>query len=226
MTTRAYDHLFKFVLIGNTGVGKSCLLLRYADDEFTESFISTIGVDFRFRTSQIGDRTVKLQIWDTAGQERFQTITSAYYRSSDAIAIVYDVTRRETFAKVPMWMNEAKKYVPDIPVLLIANKSDQSDRDVTSDEGRALARELDASYIETSARTGEGVAEAFHELGRQCLKRLMERHVHHDAPTEHSRLTNQRSGGWGRFFDCLRPGRRRSRGNSIHGAKLLDTHDS
>ena len=80
---RDYDYLFKLVLIGDSGVGKSCLLLRFADDSFTESYISTIGVDFRFRTVKVGEKYVKLQIWDTAGQERFRTITSAYYRGAD-----------------------------------------------------------------------------------------------------------------------------------------------
>ncbi|KAG2521206.1 hypothetical protein JM18_006222, partial [Phytophthora kernoviae] len=100
--SRDYDHLFKLVLIGDSGVGKSCLLLRFADDAFTESYITTIGVDFRFRTVKIDNKTVKLQIvrdvpvtrvlWDTAGQERFRTITSAYYRGADGIIMVYDVT--------------------------------------------------------------------------------------------------------------------------------------
>jgi len=97
---RDYDYLFKLVLIGDSGVGKSCLLLRFADDNFTDSYISTIGVDFRFRTITIDKKTVKLQIWDTAGQERFRTITSAYYRGADGIIMVYDVTSSESFDHV------------------------------------------------------------------------------------------------------------------------------
>lgn len=103
---RDYDYLFKLVLIGDSSVGKSCLLLRFADDSFTESYISTIGVDFRFRTVKIEDKTVKLQIWDTAGQERFRTITSAYYRGADGIIMVYDVTRRESFDHVQVCQRE------------------------------------------------------------------------------------------------------------------------
>ncbi|KAH8092842.1 GTPase [Aureococcus anophagefferens] len=140
MSKRDYDHLFKLVLIGDTGVGKSCLLLRFADDAFTESYISTIGVDFRFRTvkvdgarrraarplrqraprapalaprrppRRVAGKTVKLQIWDTAGQERFRTITSAYYRGADGIIMVYDVTSSESFDHVSDWLTEVNRY--------------------------------------------------------------------------------------------------------------------
>lgn len=106
MAKRDYDYLFKLVLIGDSGVGKSCLLLRFADDNFTDSYISTIGVDFRFRTITIDDKIVKLQIWDTAGQERFRTITSAYYRGADGIIMVYDVTSSESFDHVEEWLSE------------------------------------------------------------------------------------------------------------------------
>jgi len=95
-----YDYVFKLVLIGDSGVGKSCLLLRFADDTYTESHISTIGVDFKIRTIQLEGKTIKLQIWDTAGQERFRTITSSYYRGAHGIIVVYDTTDSETFEHV------------------------------------------------------------------------------------------------------------------------------
>ena len=97
MTKKDYDQLFKLVLIGDTGVGKSCLLLRFADDQFTESYISTIGVDFRFKTVQVDGKTIKLQIWDTAGQERFRTITSSYYRGANGIIVIFDITEEDSF---------------------------------------------------------------------------------------------------------------------------------
>lgn len=168
---RDYDHLFKLVLIGDSGVGKSCLLLRFADDAFTESFISTIGVDFRFKTVKIQDKTVKLQIWDTAGQERFRTITSAYYRGADGIIMVYDVTNRESFEHVREWLREVERYAsPETCKLLIGNKSDRNDRLVSEAEGAALARELSMPFLETSARTAENVEQAFNRMAEDLIK--------------------------------------------------------
>jgi Ras-related protein Rab-1A len=171
MAKRDYDYLFKLVLIGDSGVGKSCLLLRFADDAFTESFISTIGVDFRFRTVKIGDKTVKLQIWDTAGQERFRTITSAYYRGADGIIMVYDVTHRESFDHVREWLKEVDRYAsPDTCKLLIGNKSDRTDKVVSDNEGSALGKELNMPFLETSARTSENVEAAFIRMAEQLIK--------------------------------------------------------
>ena len=122
---RDYDHLFKLVLIGDSGTGKSCLLLRFADDAFTDSYITTIGVDFRFKTIPVEQKTVKLQIWDTAGQERFRTITSAYYRGADGIILVYDICDRESFAHVEDWLNEVNRYVnASTSKILLGNKCD------------------------------------------------------------------------------------------------------
>ena len=124
---RDYDHLFKLVLIGDSGTGKSCLLLRFADDAFTDSYITTIGVDFRFKTIPVEQKTVKLQIWDTAGQERFRTITSAYYRGADGIILVYDICDRESFSHVEDWLNEVSRYVNEsTSKILLGNKCDMT----------------------------------------------------------------------------------------------------
>lgn len=170
--SRDYDFLFKLVLIGDSGVGKSCLLLRFADDAFTESYISTIGVDFRFRTVKIDKKTVKLQIWDTAGQERFRTITSAYYRGADGIIMVYDVTSKDSFDHVNDWMKEVNRYASDGTCkLLVGNKSDRTaDRVVTEDQAKEFADELGIVFLETSAKSAKNVEEAFLTMAGELIK--------------------------------------------------------
>ncbi|XP_006277597.1 ras-related protein Rab-35 isoform X2 [Alligator mississippiensis] len=106
MAGRGYDHLFKLLLIGDSGVGKSSLLLRFADNTFSSSFVTTIGVDFRVRTVVLGGLRLRLQVWDTAGQERFRTITSTYYRNAHGVIVVYDVTNPDSFVSVKRWMHE------------------------------------------------------------------------------------------------------------------------
>lgn len=169
---RDYDYLFKLVLIGDSGVGKSCLLLRFADDAFTESYISTIGVDFRFRTVKIDKKTVKLQIWDTAGQERFRTITSAYYRGADGIIMVYDVTSTDTFDHVNDWLKEVNRDASEGTCkLLVGNKSDRTaDRAVTSEQAKAFADELGIAFLETSAKSAKNVEEVFLTLAGELIK--------------------------------------------------------
>mmetsp|Transcript_18964 Transcript_18964/g.21787 ORF Transcript_18964/g.21787 Transcript_18964/m.21787 type:complete len:123 (-) Transcript_18964:275-643(-) len=118
-----YDYLFKILLIGNSGVGKSSLLLRFADDTFTDNFMPTIGVDFKIRTLEVDGKTIKLQIWDTAGQERFKTITSSYYKGAHGIIVVYDITDKESFKNIDTWMNEVEKHASDnVSRILCGNK--------------------------------------------------------------------------------------------------------
>eukprot|EP00941_MAST-03F_sp_MAST-3F-sp1_P003290 g3290.t1 len=169
---RDYDHLFKLVLIGDSSVGKSCLLLRFADNSFTESYISTIGVDFRFRTVKIGGKTVKLQIWDTAGQERFRTITSAYYRGADGIIMVYDVTRRDSFDHVQDWLHEVERYAKHglCKKLLIGNKCDRTDRMVDFKEGKEFANNLNVPFFETSAKNAVNVEAAFLNMASMLIE--------------------------------------------------------
>lgn len=169
---RDYDFLFKLVLIGDSGVGKSCLLLRFADDAFTESYISTIGVDFRFRTVKIEKKTVKLQIWDTAGQERFRTITSAYYRGADGIILVYDVTSADSFDHVNDWLKEVNRYASEGTCkLLVGNKSDRtSDKVVSAEKAKEFADELGIAFLETSAKSAKNVEEAFLTMAGELIK--------------------------------------------------------
>jgi len=168
---REYDHLFKLVLIGGSGAGKSCLLLRFADDSFTDSYITTIGVDFRFKTIPVDKKTIKLQIWDTAGQERFRTITSAYYRGADGIILVYDVCDPESFDQVDDWLNEVNRYVNESTCkILIGNKcDDDSARKVSYEAGKKKADDLGISFIETSAKVGTNVESAFQMMSAELI---------------------------------------------------------
>jgi len=165
-----YDYLFILVLIGDSGVGKSCLLLRFADDKWTDSYISTIGVDFKIRTIELDSKTIKLQIWDTAGQERFRTISSTYYRGAHGIIVVYDVTNRTSFENVKRWLTEIDKYAREgVNKLLVGNKADEAspddmaNRQVRQDEGKAFAESCSPpiNFLETSAKTGKFVDTAF-----------------------------------------------------------------
>ena len=170
--SKQYDDLFKLVIIGDSGVGKSCLLLRFADDTFTENYYSTIGVDFRFKCLEIGDRKCKLQIWDTAGQERFKTVTSAYYRGADGIVIVFDQTDRESYNNVQNWIEDISRYSTDDPVKIIfANKDDISTEKKTVDniDITELEKKSGLEIIKTSAKTGEKVTYAFEKLTQKLL---------------------------------------------------------
>ncbi|KAH9857484.1 GTP-binding protein ypt1 [Lenzites betulinus] len=158
-----YDYLFKLLLIGDSGVGKSCLLLRFAEDAFTDSYLSTIGVDFKIRTIELEGKTVKLQIWDTAGQERFRTIAAAYYRGAHGIIMVYDVTEAETFSNVKGWITEIERYASEgVKKLIIGNKSDLVEKKVVEySVAKEFADTLSIPFIETSAKNSTNVEEAF-----------------------------------------------------------------
>lgn len=167
------DYLFKLLLIGDSGVGKSCLLLRFADDTYTESYISTIGVDFKIRTIELESKTIKLQIWDTAGQERFRTITSSYYRGAHGIIVVYDTTDLESFNNVKQWLHEIDRYASEnVNKLLVGNKSDlTSKRAVSFDQAKEFADSLGIEFVETSAKNATNVEKAFMMMAAQIKAR-------------------------------------------------------
>merc|ERR1712137_195279 len=169
-----YDHLFKLLLIGDSGVGKSCLLLRFADDTYTESYISTIGVDFKIRTIEIGGKSIKLQIWDTAGQERFRTITSSYYRGAHGIIVVYDVTEQDTFHAVERWMTEIERFAgPDVNKMMVGNKCDMvSKKQVDYSTAKEFADQHGIPFFETSAKDNQNVEQAFLDLTRDIKKNM------------------------------------------------------
>jgi len=169
-----YDYLFKLLLIGDSGVGKSCLLLRFADDTYTQSYISTIGVDFKIRTIELEGKTVKLQIWDTAGQERYRSVTRSYYRGAAGALIVYDITNRDSYNHLINWLADARTLArADISIITVGNKVDQKDkRAVTFLEASRCAQENDILFLETSALTGEGVEEVFIKVARMILNKI------------------------------------------------------
>ncbi|GAM27741.1 hypothetical protein SAMD00019534_109170 [Acytostelium subglobosum LB1] len=169
-----YHYLFKLLLIGDSGVGKSCLLLRFADDTYSESFISTIGVDFKIRTIELAGKIVKLQIWDTAGQERFRTITSSYYRGAHGIIVVYDVTDRVTFDNVKQWLSEIDRFACEsVNKLLVGNKSDLVAKKVVDyNTAKAFADELNIPFLETSAKQSTNVDQAFTTMATEIKNRL------------------------------------------------------
>ncbi len=158
------------------GVGKSCLLLRFCDDSFTPSFISTIGIDFKIRTIDLDGKRIKMQIWDTAGQERFRTITTAYYRGAMGIMLVYDVTDERSFNNIRNWIRNIEQFANDgVNKILIGNKCDDSERRVVDRErGAALAREYGLKFLETSAKNKINVDEAFFSLAQDIKKRLID----------------------------------------------------
>lgn len=173
MSSSDFDLLFKVLLIGDSGTGKSCLLIRFVEDIFSDNYISTIGVDFKIKTIEIEGKTVKMQVWDTAGQERFRTITASYYRGSNGVIIVYDVTDRESFEHVDFWMKEVDRLAsPDVCRLLVGNKTDLTDkRAVTKEEGEALAAKYGVAFLETSARDSQNVDQAFTKMAATMQKK-------------------------------------------------------
>jgi len=161
-----FDYMFKLLIIGNSSVGKTSFLFRYADDSFTSAFVSTVGIDFKVKTVFRQDKRVKLQIWDTAGQERYRTITTAYYRGAMGFILMYDVTNEESFTAVQDWVTQIKTYSWDnAQVVLVGNKCDLEDeRVVSTDRGRQLADQLGLEFFETSAKENINVKAVFERL--------------------------------------------------------------
>lgn len=189
MAKQAYDHLFKILLIGDSGVGKTCILCRFSDDSFNPSFISTIGIDFKMKTIEINGKKIKLQIWDTAGQERFYTITSTYYRGAMGIMLVYDVTDGKSFDSIGKWLRNIDENAnEDVVKMIMGNKCDMEDKRVISTErGQEVAKHHDIPFVETSAKTNINIIRAFHDITAKILEKQPEKKV------EHINITNNNS---------------------------------
>ncbi len=157
------DQLFKILLLGDSGVGKSSIILRYTENEFNASLVNSIGVDFKSKDIELNNQKIKIQIWDTAGHERFKSITTSYYRGANAIVIVYDITERETFEHIEKWLNEIEKYAKEnVLKFLVGNKIDLNDnRSVSYDEGKNISEKYGIMFFETSAKDNIDINELF-----------------------------------------------------------------
>ncbi|KAI8618411.1 ras family-domain-containing protein [Chytriomyces sp. MP71] len=169
---------FKLLMIGDSGVGKSCLLLRFTEDAWLQpdECAATIGVDFKVKTMDVDGKKYKLTIWDTAGQERFRTLTSSYYRGAQGVIMVYDVTQRDSFDHLSTWFNELETYSsnPLVVKMIVGNKVDketgEATRQVSRKEGEAFAKRMGTLFIEASAKTRAGVKDAFLEVVRKIIE--------------------------------------------------------
>lgn len=171
MAKKSYDLLFKLLLIGDSGVGKTCILFRFSDDAFNTTFISTIGIDFKIKTIELQGKKIKLQIWDTAGQERFHTITTSYYRGAMGIMLVYDITSTKTFDNIAKWLRNIDEHAnEDVEKMILGNKCDVEDkRAVSKEKGEMIAREHGIRFMETSAKANINIENAFYELAQAIL---------------------------------------------------------
>jgi Ras-related protein Rab-8A len=175
MTTRTFDMQIKLLTLGDSGVGKTCLLLRYVNDTYSPSFMSTIGIDFKTKFINHDEKRIKLQIWDTAGQERFRTITNSYFKGCQGILLVFDVTDRTTFTSVRRWVEQIEANsdpTTTINKILIGNKCDMDGRKVSYEEGEELAKELNITYIETSCKMDINVTKAYTQLVGDIYNRI------------------------------------------------------
>jgi len=176
MAKRTYDLLFKLLLIGDSGVGKTCILFRFSDDAFNTTFISTIGIDFKIKTIELRGKKIKLQIWDTAGQERFHTITTSYYRGAMGIMLVYDITNSKSFDNIAKWLRNIQEHAnEDVEKMILGNKCDMEDKRVIPKErGEAIARENGIRFLETSAKTNVNIDKAFMDLSESILDKTID----------------------------------------------------
>jgi Ras-related protein Rab-8A len=168
--TNKYDFLFKLLIIGESGVGKTCLLLQFTEGSFTTNHLTTIGIDFKIKIINLEEKQIKLQIWDTAGQERFRTITKTYYKGAHGIILTYDVTDENSFKNVRNWVKQIEQNAQtNVCKVLVGNKCDREDRKVSYEEGAKLAKEFNMQFFETSAKSNYNVNETFTFLTKEIL---------------------------------------------------------
>ena len=169
------EFLFKILLLGDSGVGKSSIILRYIENNFSQNLMNSIGVDFKLKNIEVKGKKVKLQVWDTAGQERFRTITTSYYKGAQAIIVVFDITDRDSFEHVKNWMADVDKFAKEgVLRILSGNKCDlEHMRKISKDEGKELASKYGIQYIETSAKETTNIEELFFNTTETFLNKLI-----------------------------------------------------
>jgi small GTP-binding protein len=165
------DASYKIIIIGDASVGKTSIMNRYSGNDFNEGSVATISTDFILKNIEMDGKKIKLQIWDTAGQEKFRTLMSSYYRRANGVIIVYDITKKTSFANVQSWYTEAQKNIPDATIMLIGNKNDlEMKRDVQKNDGKDFAEINGMSFYETSARTNDNINASFEQFVRVILE--------------------------------------------------------
>ena len=169
-----YNYLLKYIIIGDSAVGKSNLLLQYTYGEFIEEYRNTIGVEFGAKNIDIDNKSYRIQIWDTAGQECFKSITRAYYKNSVCAIVVYDITCIDSFNNVSSWIEDCKNYSPkNVYIVLVGNKSDLEDRrQIPTEKGQEIADKYGIAFFETSAKTGDNVVKIFEESVKEIARRI------------------------------------------------------
>ena len=172
MESAQIDQRFKLLILGDSGVGKSSVMLRFAENKFSTAHLPTIGLDFKEKSVSVGADRVKLQIWDTAGQERFKTITSTFYKGAAGIIVGYDCTREESFNNVQRWMEQISEHTTEpVVTVLIGTKYDQLEQVVSTERGEALAQQLGVRFFDTSAKTNRNITETFTYLAEELVQK-------------------------------------------------------
>ena len=205
--TEEYDMMFKVLLLGDSGDGKSSILLRYTKNQFTADMRSTIGVEFGIKYLTLDNLQLKVQIWDTAGMERYRSITSAYYKGAKGVIVVYDICRKVSFDNIDKWIDDFKsKADEDAVILIIGNKSDLQDkREVNTEEVKLKAEKNKMAFMETSAKNNENVSKAFLQLFKEIIKIYKEKNSDTINDIEESKKKNS-----GKVYN-------KSKGGSITG---------